>query len=816
MAKRILIVITLVVFVPLLVLHFMTDAYDLIIAFILIIFIGLILGFYKALKTLESAKGEADMRTRIIVNSTPRICILFDSNHNLVDCNPATTQLLGFSTKEETLAGFITRLTETTLTYQGDGHDYVSVTDWAAAAAREGEIRFEHELEINGRYHLLCVEMKKVPYEDSFAIVGYASDVTEVRERETQLAHAIQEATRQRAEAEAANRAKSSFLSTMSHEIRTPMNAILGITEILLLNQSLAPDVREAIEKIYTSGDLLLGIINNILDLSKIEAGKLELITARYSTASLISDSAQLNVMQIGSKIIEFELQISENIPAFLIGDAMRVKQILNNLLSNAFKYTAKGTVTLSVSTYRDEYSSSDDELVLVLQISDTGQGMTKEQVDSLFNEFARFNMETNRLIEGTGLGMSITRNLIRIMNGEISIESEPGKGSTFTVSLPQKRAGDEVLSSDVIENLKMFRAGSRAQKRAQIKCEPMPYGSVLIVDDMDTNIYVAMGLMAPYKLKIDSAASGFDAVDKIKDGNVYDIIFMDHMMPKMDGIETVKLIRELGYSQPIAALTANAVLGNADLFLNNGFNDFLSKPIDMRQLDTILKKLIRDKQPPEVLAAALKAAVSDTPQQTVKLIPEGTVIPGLDITQGVGRYDNNEAIYINILRAYTASLRSVLDECSDVREDELPEYKIKVHGIKGASLNIYAEPLAAITFELEKAAACGDFEYVRQHNGSFLESGRELMQRLDELLNLIDRENPKPVKKKPDAAALKKLTDGCELYDIDEVDAAIGELERYSYESQEDNELMEWLKEKLALMQYPEIIARLENIKGE
>jgi CheY-like chemotaxis protein len=462
--------------------------------------------------------------------------------------------------------------------------------------------------------------------------------------------------------------------------------------------------------------------------------------------------------------------------------------------------------VTLSVST-----EDSNGELILILQVKDTGQGMTKEQVDKLFNEFARFNMEANRTIEGTGLGMSITRNLIRLMGGEILIESEPGAGSAFIVRLPQQQAGGEVLSGDVIENLKHFRMSSRAQKRTQIKREPMPYGSVLIVDDMDTNIYVAKGLMSPYKLKTDSVMSGFDAIGKIKSGETYDVIFMDHMMPKMDGIETVKIIRESGYSGSIVALTANAVLGNAGLFLENGFDDFISKPIDMRQLDNILKKLIRDKQPPEVLEAAAKHTESVPPQEAVKLIPPETQIAGLDIVQGIARYDGNEAIYVNILRAFTASLRIILAECANVCEEELSEYKIKVHGIKGASLNIFAEPLAKITFELEKAAAAGDLEYVCGHNCEFLEAGHELMQKLEKLLELIDSENPKPVKEKPDSEALEKLIAACELYDIDEVDAAMEELGKYSYS--EDSGLMDWLKERLALMQYPEIIEKLKGI---
>ncbi|MDR2569058.1 MAG: hypothetical protein LBD23_02005, partial [Oscillospiraceae bacterium] len=223
---------------------------------------------------------------------------------------------------------------------------------------------------------------------------------------------------------------KSQFLSTMSHEIRTPMNAILGITELQLLNDNLDQNVRDGLEKIYTSGDMLLSIINDILDLSKIEAGKLEMLIASYDTSSLISETVQLNVMRIGSKPINFELQIDENLPVFLSGDELRIKQILNNVLSNAFKYTLEGTVSFKISVETATNKDAADEVIVSFTVSDTGQGMTKEQVDKLFDEYSQFNMEANRKTEGTGLGLSITRNLIRMMRGTIAIESEAEKGS--------------------------------------------------------------------------------------------------------------------------------------------------------------------------------------------------------------------------------------------------------------------------------------------------------------------------------------------------------------------------------------------------
>jgi CheY-like chemotaxis protein len=251
--------------------------------------------------------------------------------------------------------------------------------------------------------------------------------------------------------------------------------------------------------------------------------------------------------------------------------------------------------------------SSSKPNVIIIFNVSDAGQGMSKEQIDNLFNnEYVRFNMETNRSTEGTGLGMSITNNLVDLMKGSISVESTVGKGSTFTVRLLQETVDSCLLGKELAESLEKFETNvTKLLERTQILIEPMPYGSVLIVDDVDLNLYVAEGIMEPYKLSIDTVMSGKEAIKKIEDGKVYDVLFMDHIMPGMDGMESTKRIRELGYTNPIVALTANAVVGQSEIFLTNGFDDFISKPIDTHQLDSILKKFVRDKQPPEVIEAA-------------------------------------------------------------------------------------------------------------------------------------------------------------------------------------------------------------------
>ncbi|MCL2101526.1 MAG: ATP-binding protein, partial [Fibromonadales bacterium] len=390
--------------------------------------------------------------------------------------------------------------------------------------------------------------------------------------------------------AEEANVAKSKFLATISHEIRTPLNAILGISEIKLEQKDIPPEIRNMFQKIYNSGYTLLGIINDILDLSKIGTGKFEITPIQYNTASLINDTIQLNIMRIGGKPIDFVLHVSENLPSVLFGDELRIKQVLNNLLSNAIKYTDKGKVTLEASSQTEQ-----DAVRLIFTVRDTGQGMTAEQVAKLFDDYSQFNKESNRTKEGTGLGMSITKNLVEMMDGKIAVESEPGTGSVFIVHLMQKSTGSSVLGKELVEELQSLRFLSEPGKAHFIR-EHMPHGKVLIVDDLEANLFVAQGLLQPYGLEIEIANSGFEALEKIK-SNEYNIVFMDHMMPEMDGVETAKRIRELNEPRyknlPIVALTANAVAGTEEMFLANGFNDFLSKPIDVLKLDAILKKWI-------------------------------------------------------------------------------------------------------------------------------------------------------------------------------------------------------------------------------
>jgi signal transduction histidine kinase/CheY-like chemotaxis protein len=594
---------------------------------------------------------------------------------------------------------------------------------------------------------------------------------------------------------------KSNFLATMSHEIRTPLNAILGMTEIQMQDASHPPSTSESFIKINNSGNLLLNIINDILDLSKIEAGKLELTPVKYEVARLINDIAQLNYIRYVSKPIDFKIEVDENIPAFLVGDDLRIKQILNNLLSNAFKYTDEGEVTFAVNAECVGRGGGAVMVTLVFEISDTGQGMSAEQVSKLFDEYTRFNMEANRTTEGAGLGMTITQNLVDLMYGKIKVDSALGEGTTITIRLPQKTDGIGIrsfLGKDAAENLRQFKQNSSIQvKKAQITREYMPYGHILIVDDVETNLYVAKGLMTPYGLKIDTATSGFEAIDKIKEGAVYDIIFMDHMMPKMDGIETTNQLRKIGYTKTIVALTAHALAGQAEMFLKNGFDDFISKPIDIRQLNVTLNKLIRDKQPPEVIEAAQKEKAEMNKKQD----------PGLGFQQA-------DSQLAKIFARDAEKAVDVIQNCirKDLNDEkDLHMYIINVHAMKSALANIGEKELSATALRLEQAGRENDINVLLSETDAFLE-------KLDKVIKEIkgkEEKNELTIDSEESLVLLKEklqvIKAACAGMDKKAIKNVLIELRKKTW-SQKTNEFLSSIDEHLLHSDFEEISSLIDK----
>ena len=503
---------------------------------------------------------------------------------------------------------------------------------------------------------------------------------------------------------------KSSFLANVSHEIRTPMNAILGIAKIHLQEKSSRTEIEEGLAMIYDSGNLLLGIINDILDLSKIESGMMDIHPTKYDIPSLINDMVQICRLRYGSKPIDFSLDIDKNTPLNLYGDDLRIRQVLGNILSNAFKYTDSGTIVLSVSSDRADISDQDsdtsessaDNVMLIFRVKDTGQGMSQEQVEVLFDEFTRFNVEINRTTVGTGLGMSITKQLLDLMNGDVTVESKPNEGTTITVYIPQERCDTYVCGPEMSERLNSFKFHSVSlTKRSQTTYEYMPYGTVLIVDDVESNLYVAKGMLVPYGLQIETASSGFEAIDHIVNGKTYDVILMDHMMPRMDGVETVKNIRQMGYKGYIIALTANALTGQKEMFLDNDFDGYLPKPVDTRELNSMLMEFIRNKKPVDVVNAAREEA------------REAELLRTLDSADSKKEAaEKIKADMREIHEAFISDAESAVNLMEECHEDlcagnemDCNMYRITVHGMKTVLRYLDEKDLSDFALELEKAA---------------------------------------------------------------------------------------------------------------
>jgi len=525
---------------------------------------------------------EADLRATLMLDSTPMACFLADSHYNALDCNAEALQLFGYSSKDEASRRF-SEICPQTQTISGE--DIESMNAAISKALTTGRYTFEFTcFDTIGKPIPCNITLVRIYYRKEHVVAIYIQDLREMKKIMKEM---------QRIEiAEEENRAKSRFLARMSHEIRTPLTAILGISEVQLLSGTHSTELENIFSQIYSSSNLLLRIINDLLDLSQVEAEKLSIVSQRYEFPSLVVDTVQLNLFYVGNKEIDFAIKINPLVPFALVGDELRIKQIMNNLLSNAFKYTDFGTVTLII----DVEPTDDPEIItLVIRVHDTGQGMTKEQSSSLFkDEYVRFNEEKNYKVQGAGLGMSITHQLVNMMGGTISVNSEPNVGSQFVVKIPQKKEDDELLGEEVAKTLGNLKVSQFTQSgKTTVIHRDLSHGKILVVDDTEMNLHVVESLLSPYGMSVEKASSGFAAIDKIKNGEVFDVIFMDHMMPDLDGVETAKRISGMGYENPIVALTANAIVGQADFFIKNGFADFLSKPIDVQKLNECLIRLI-------------------------------------------------------------------------------------------------------------------------------------------------------------------------------------------------------------------------------
>jgi PAS domain S-box-containing protein len=533
-------------------------------------------------KRLEHLVVEKTSTLTAILDATPDLIFCKDLNSHITECNKAMEQYYNVNK-----ADIIGKNDAEVLKMPVElGRHYTTIDNKIFSEKRVITVE-EFIPASDGKMQLF--ETIKTPLMQDGQVIGLVGMSRNITQRK-----AIEQ------EARNASEAKSHFVANMSHEMRTPMNVIVGLTDLMLEETNVPGPIKETLKKINTAGNTLMDLINDILDISKIEAGKLELTPVRYDLASLLNDIITLNIIRIQDKPITFKLDIDENLPCTLFGDDLRVKQILNNLLSNAFKYTKKGSVTLGVDSWREGAHALGDVWVY-FYISDTGIGIHKEDVAKLFSDYNQVDTRANRKIEGTGLGLSITKKFVELMDGDITVESEYGKGTTFRARIRQGLVTEAPLGRETVESLSNFTYSDKKKDGREKLVRPdLSYARVLVVDDFPTNLDVAEGMLRKYKIQVDCVTNGQEAIDLISAGKpVYDAIFMDHMMPELDGVQTTMVIRMLGndYARnlPIIALTANAVAGNEQMFLNNGFNAFLAKPFNVKNLDVIIQRWVRD-----------------------------------------------------------------------------------------------------------------------------------------------------------------------------------------------------------------------------
>jgi signal transduction histidine kinase/DNA-binding response OmpR family regulator/HPt (histidine-containing phosphotransfer) domain-containing protein len=757
-----------------------------------------------------------------VVESSPDVYLVFDRHEVIVDGN--ITSLEAFSAAEFTSgASTLDDLLSFEKSYEWHNDELYDDLRNPAITFTKKEVPFKVPGP-DGKPRTFSLQFTKKLLLEDYKYKGFVliiSDVTEYRHMIDEISEQKDGMLQLKELAEKASESKSNFLANMSHEMRTPLNAIIGLSELGLGEDDLKDDVRDNLGKIYNAGMTLLSTINDILDISKIESGKFELIPVEYDTPSVINDVITLKVMRISEKPIDFRLFINENLPANLFGDELRIKQVFNNILSNAFKYTRKGTVDWSLDFERDG-----ENVWIISTVKDSGIGIKKEDLQKLFSDYNQVDTKSNRTIEGTGLGLSITKRIVEMMGGKIEVQSTYMEGSTFIVRMRQDFVNDKVLGKKLADSLMAFtytekkRDKSQKMLRAQI-----PYARVLIVDDVSTNLDVARGIMKPYGMTIDCVTSGQAAIDRIRGESVhYDAIFMDHMMPEMDGIEATTIIREkigTDYAKniPIIALTANAIVGTDKMFLASGFQDFLSKPIDIVKMDEVINIWIRDKEKEKELgltADALEHSVgssAETPAATATVF-EKAHIDGLDIEEGLARFSEDEDAYISILRSYAQNTAPLIDMLRDITSESLPQFAVTVHGIKGSSFSISANAVGKQAEALEYAAKAGDLALVSETADTFIADVEALLSQLNDFLAQTQAitEADKDALGEPDFQVLTDLAQACTTYQMDEIDELLAELKHYRYES--GTELIDWIEEELVRGEFSSVADRLMDMQ--
>lgn len=622
-----------------------------------------------------------------------------------------------------------------------------------------------------------------------------------------------------------ANSAKTNFLSNMSHEIRTPINAVLGLDE-MILRESSEPQIQSYAQDIQSSGKSLLSIINDILDFSKIEAGKMEIIPVDYDLSTTITDLVNMISTRAHDKGLEFIVNIDEKMPHKLHGDEIRIKQCILNILTNAVKYTPKGSVTMNITGEKSLDPTEKDIIYLRAQVIDTGIGIKQEDIQKLFSPFERIEERRNRTIEGTGLGMSIVKSLLSSMGSHLEVKSEYGKGSDFSFSVEQK-----VCDWEEIGNYEEMKERIEAEKTAYKESFQAPQARILVVDDTPLNLTVIKGLLRSTRIQVDTAESGFIALKMARDTK-YDIILIDHRMPKMDGIEMLHVLRgentSANHSSVCIALTANAISGAKEMYLSVGFEDYLSKPVEASKLEMMIAKYL----PPEkILHSGEQGFIEQKPgwdgterrrpptssKETRDALSIWKQLFGIDAAIAIHNCGSSD-VFLEAIRNFYDAIEEKSSQIQLFYEEKnWNDYTVLVHALKSSARLIGAMELSEDAAFLEQ---CGDeakigdneaIDFINEKTAPVLELYRSYMQKLAPLVGkaAAAEELPQIEQAKLDDA-LSALKEVVSVFDFDSADAIMEELAKYSM-PHDFEEKYKKIKKAVLSVDQAEIIRLLE-----